>query len=147
MAALNFKRLAGAVTGKALPAAAGGALSLAANKLIPASVNPKLSAGLKILAGALIPELMPKMKALEFVGIGMCGQAGAELAAEFIPSIAGTDDEIEGVGAQQEYIIDKDFVEGVDDEGVEGVDDPMVAGGDNDPQVNGYGDDLYPEDN
>ena len=104
MSKLNIKKMVSSVTSKALPAAVGGAASLAANKIIPASINPKIRAVIKIVAGAVLPELAPRIKMLEPAGLGFAGQAGAELAAELIPAIAGVDD-MDGVGATEEYVI------------------------------------------
>ena len=131
MSKLNIKKMVSSVTSKALPAAVGGAASLAANKIIPASINPKISAVIKIVAGAVLPELAPRIKMLEPAGLGFAGQAGAELAAELIPAIAGVDD-MDGVGATEEYVIDRDFVEGVDDPQVAGNDDPQIGTDDDD---------------
>ncbi len=131
MSKLNIKKMVSSVTSKALPAAVGGAASLAANKIIPASINPKIRAVIKIVAGAVLPELAPRIKMLEPAGLGFAGQAGAELAAELIPAIAGVDD-MDGVGATEEYVIDRDFVEGVDDPQVAGNDDPQIGTDDDD---------------
>lgn len=134
MAKLNIKKMVSSVTSKALPAAAGGAASLAVNKVIPASINSKVRSIGKILIGAILPEISPRTKMLEPFGMGFAGQAGAELVAELVPAIAGPD-EIEGVGATEEYVIDDDFVDGVND--------PQV--GSDDPQI-GVGDEDYPDD-
>ena len=131
MSKLNIKKMVSSVTSKALPAAVGGTASLAANKIIPASINPKIRAVIKIVAGAVLPELAPRIKMLEPAGLGFAGQAGAELAAELIPAIAGVDD-MDGVGATEEYVIDRDFVEGVDDPQVAGNDDPQIGTDDDD---------------
>ena len=131
MSKLNIKKMVSSVTSKALPAAVGGAASLAANKIIPASINPKIRAVIKIVAGAVLPELAPRIKMLEPAGLGFAGQAGAELAAELIPAIAGVDD-MDGVGATEEYVIDRDFVEGFDDPQVAGNDDPQIGTDDDD---------------
>lgn len=129
MAKVNIKRMVASVTTKALPAAAGGAASLAMNKIVPASVNPKVRGIGKILLGAVLPEISPRTKMLEPFGMGFAGQAGAELATELIPAIAGPD-EIEGVGAQDEYVIDDDFVSGAEDGPQVGAEDgPQVGDG------------------
>jgi hypothetical protein len=125
--ALNFKKLASNVTSKALPAAAGGAASLAVNRFIPASINSKLRGALKIAVGAILPELSPKTKMLDAFGLGMIGHAGAELANEFLPAITATA-ATAGVGAN--YEIDEDFmdandVNGFEDETLNGTEDVM----------------------
>lgn len=128
MAKVNIKRMVASVTNKALPAAVGGAASLAVNKIIPASINPKIRGIGKILIGAVLPEIAPRTKMLEPFGMGFAGQAGAELAADLIPAIAGPD-EIEGVGAQEEYVIDDDFVSGAEDPMVGDAEGPQVGDG------------------
>lgn len=128
MAKFNFKNISKRVMNGGAAALGGGA-GLALNKVIPASINPKMRSVIKILGGAIIPELAPKMNILESAGLGMCGQAGGELAGQMIPSLGGAG--VEGIGKNDaEYVIDEDFqrVHGVDDV-VSGTEDDEVLSG------------------
>ena len=106
------------LTTQSLPAVGGGVASLAINKVIPSSINPKYVGLGKIAIGILAPELMPKSAALESASLGWLGHAASEVAGDFIPAL--TAPKTAGVGAT-EYRIDEDIIEGVDDDTLTGV--------------------------
>ena len=100
---MNFKKMSARVTGNALPAVAGGVGSLLLNKVTPTSINNKMRGALKIVVGAILPELSPKTKMLSPLADGLIGHAGAELATEFMPKLADTKvSATAGVGASYE---------------------------------------------
>jgi hypothetical protein len=136
MAKLNVKSMTKALTQRGLGSAVGGAASMAVNKVIPASINPKLRGIGKIVLGAILPELAPKSKLLDYAGAGFTGVAGAELAGELIPALK--EGAVKGIGNDSAYVIDEDSAQvsgDVDvingDEGVEVV----IEGAEEDPII------------
>lgn len=113
--AFNFAKITKSVMGNTLPAAGGGVASLAVNKFIPASISPKMRGIGKILVSAIIPELMPKMKFLGPASQGFAGHAGAELATEFMPTLAAVKP-VAGIGSDGSYTVDEDGMNGTDEE-------------------------------
>lgn len=112
MAKLNFKKIASKAVSNIGGGAVGGAVSLAANKIIPASINPKLRDVLKlVILGGVLPELAPKSAFVGAVGAGACGQAGASLLAQFVPAMAenAAAATVDGIGADSAYVIDEDY--------------------------------------
>ncbi len=102
--ALNTKKLAGRIM-PTVWAAGGGAASALTNLVIPTTMNKKLVSGLKIVVGAVIPELSKKTKGLENFGHGFAGVGAAELIYQFVPKSA-PEATVAGVGAVDVVNID-----------------------------------------
>ena len=118
----NVKKIMSKVGG----AATGGAIGQASNKVL-GKFDPKIGAGVKILAGAVLPELAPKSEFVSEMGSGMIGVGAAELLKSFVPGLAGigADDMDQSLGAvENDYIIDGMGM------GDLGADDPDNAIGD-----------------
>ena len=101
---INFKEIAM----KAGGAAAGGAGSVLLNKVVP-NLDLKLRAGAKIVIGAVIPELFPKMKILDAVGMGMIGAGAAELTQEFIPATPPVNGIADEQFAEDKFVVDPEI--------------------------------------
>lgn len=105
--AFNVKKATEALLHRGIGAAAGGAVGLAANKVLPFS--PVIRGIIKIAAGAIVPEFAGKNKFVDYAGAGIAGQAGSELLANFVPSMAPeAPAPVTGIGADAEYITDTD---------------------------------------
>jgi len=136
MAKFNFKKVTDGLVNQMLPAAAGGVVSLAIDKIIPSSikakVSPKLMAIGKIGLGAILPVLMPKQKMAQPFAQGFVAVAAADLAAELMPALS-SDGKVSGIGEvaaiEEEYILDN--MAGADDDIISGTDD-VISGTDND---------------
>ena len=91
------------------------------------NMNPKLRGALKIVAGAVIPEVAPKMAILGNVGDGIIANGAIDLYKGFTEG--GSGDSTSGIGAGQfdddQFVVDPDYVvSGIDDyEPLSGVDD------------------------
>jgi hypothetical protein len=83
------------------------------NKFIP-NFNPKIRGLLKIGVGALLPSLV-KNTFIGDAGSGMVAVGAAEIVEDL--GVAGLGIGRYGVGNIDEYIIDEDYLHGVDDEG------------------------------
>lgn len=134
---MNFKKIGM----KAAGGATGGVAGKMVNKFLP-NLNPKLRAGLKIIAGAAIPEFMPKNAFVGDMGVGMIAIGAAELVEELAPAlvsgVAGKDD---GLGAidDETFTIDTDYVvEGIGDQTPGGGKDEGLGSVDYEDNVNEY---------
>jgi len=86
---MNSKKIMKTVTGKVLPATAGGiGAKLAKNLSGKVTTNPKIRAALPLALGIFL-AMSAKTEAL---GLGVCAVAGADLTGTFIPAIAGLED-------------------------------------------------------
>lgn len=122
---------AGGVTG-------GAVLAKLVNR-VTGNMNPKLRAGIKIAAGAVIPEFMPKNKIVEHVGSGVMAVGAAELLDELMPAVSGADDVMAGaIGAP--VVIDEDY-----EAEVSGNDDVMSGDFDDEDEVAGADDEDFEE--
>jgi len=138
MAKFNFKNVTKGIVSETIPAAVGGAASLALDKVIPGAIkeklNSKMIAGGKILIGAIIPEVFKKQKMAKPFMHGFIGAAAAELTAELVPALASTAS-VDGIGEvnaiEEEYLFD-DAMAGSDDDAMAGSDDDAMAGVDRD---------------
>jgi hypothetical protein len=125
--AINTKTIINRMKTQVLPAAAGGVASISLNKVMPelqAKINPKLRFGLKILVGAMLPELSRKTKMLEPFAQGFIAQSAADLAVEFVPAMGSG---VSGIGEQasnnildEEYFLDEN-VSGTSEEVIQEV--------------------------
>lgn len=122
MKKFNFKKIGMRVGG----AAVGGAAAKAVNKVLP-NLNPTMRSGGKILLGAILPELAPKSDLLGAVGMGMIGAATAEIVADKIPALAGTEDDLRVGGPWNDDVTG--FEEGSDQPTFElsGTDDMRIG--------------------
>ena len=68
-------------------AAVGGAVGQASNKVL-GKLNPKIGAGVKILVGAIGPEVV-KGDFMAEMGSGLIGVGAAELTRNMVPALAG----------------------------------------------------------
>lgn len=118
MKKFDFKKIAT----KAAGAATGGAAAALVQDRLFTDMNPKLKAGLQIVAGAVLPELAPKSEFLNAAGMGMIGVGGSNLAKEF--NIISGVGNIDLPDTDTAYLTDTDY-EIVDtaDSGIEGFDD------------------------
>lgn len=115
--------------------AIGGGASAVANKFL-ATMSPKTRALIKVGAGVILPELMPKSKVLGDAGVALAGAGAAEFAGQMM-GVAG----VYGLGNDPEYQVmgDGDYqVHGDDDDGVSGASNDAMgntndAMGDSDP--------------
>ena len=139
MAKFNFKSVTKGIVSETIPAAVGGAASLALDKVIPDSIeeklNPKMIAGGKILIGAIIPEVFKKQKMLKPFALGFIGAAAADLTADIVPTLAKTS-KVSGIGEvdsiEEEYLFDEAMNGAADDETMSGAEDDAMAGTDED---------------
>jgi hypothetical protein len=83
----NIKEIAVKVGG----VSAGAVVGKFANKLVP-NMNPKIRGFAKIAIGAALPTLTPKSKIMDHVGSGIIAVGASELLAEFVPAIAGANE-------------------------------------------------------
>lgn len=132
---INFKEIAL----KAGGAAAGGAGSTLLNRApVIKDMDSKLRAGVKIVIGAVIPELFPKVKILDSVGNGMIGAATAELVEEILPA-PDTKGKLDGIGEDpqfddEQFITDPE-IHGPGEEHLSGTDQEVINGGEDFPNV------------
>lgn len=139
MAKLNIKKLGKAVIVRGGGGLVGGAAGAAANKVIPASMNPIVRNAIKAAVGAVIPEISPKSEFVKAAGSGMVGQAGGELFNHFVGGSTAPVTGTETISGDGEYIIDDeisgdgDDLEVISGDGEEG--DVYVEG------IDGTGDD------
>lgn len=127
MKKFDFKRIAT----KAAGAATGGAAAALVQDSLFTDMNPKLKAGIQIVAGAVLPELAPKSDFLNAAGMGMIGVGSANLAKE-LNIISGVGS---GVGntdlpdTDTAYVTDTDY-EIVDtaNTGIEGFNEGIGTG-------------------
>jgi len=128
MAQLNMKKLAAALMNRGGGGAVGGAVNPLIDKVLPATMKPLLKAGLKVGAGALAPELVPKMKIADSIGAGLVGAAVSDYLRENVemfkssPSTAGIGEDLD-----RGYIIDEDRVNAL------GVEESPISGNDDQP--------------
>jgi hypothetical protein len=145
---INIQKTAMRVVG----VAAGAVGAKALDKVIPAGVNPKLRGMGKLILGAVLPMLAPKLDILGNIGDGMIAQGAVDLATEMIPGINSVDDAgyeradgNDDVGALEDrgFLIDDelDNLNGYQDDVVNGYQDDVVNGYQDDV-VNGYGDEM-----
>ena len=131
MKKFDFKKIGMRVGGVAAGAVAGELV----NKVgFIGNMKPALRGGLKIIVGAVIPELMPKQAFVGHIGDGM-------IAAGAIDTYNGltskTDAPVEGIGDQfteDQFVVDNDY-------DVNGIEDPIS--GINDNPMGGVEDDDY----
>ena len=114
MGKFNMKNVTKGIVQETIPAAVGGAASLAIDKVIPGAIkeklNSKMIAGGKILIGAIVPEVFKKQKMLKPFALGFIGAAAANLTAELVPALADTST-VSGIGdvdtLEEEYLFDE----------------------------------------
>jgi hypothetical protein len=92
-----------------------------ASKMIPVQ-NNLVKNGIVLLGGVL---LMGQKGLLSHVGAGMASQAGASMVREAVPAIGAFEDDINGIGDDDDF-----FIEGVEDD-INGPDD-VINGNDDD---------------
>ena len=129
----NFKQVATRLAGSA----AGGAVSYGIDKMLP-TLDPKIRAGITAVAGAVVPELMPKVKILSDVGSGMIGAATKDLLNEFIGGGSTPPPVTSGIGEDQfnddQFVVDHDM-SGLDEDPISGFDEDPISGIDDIVQV------------
>ena len=125
MAKLNIKKLGKTAIVRGGGALVGGAAGAAANKVIPASMNPVLRGALKAVVGAVLPEVSPKSEFVQAIGAGMTGQAGGELFDHFTGGSTSSVKGTEVISGDGEYIIDEE---------IHGTDDDQIISGDGDEE-------------
>lgn len=116
MAKLDAKRMMAALTGRGVGAAVGGAAYALGEKYVPIN-NNAIRLGVLGVAGALLPELNPKMKILDNAGAGFIGAVASDATRLMLNS-----NKVQGIGTQEPtYAIDEDdYVNGLDDDDYEG---------------------------
>ena len=121
---INAKRIQARAM-NTVAAAGGGVAAALANGIIPTSLDPKLKAGIKLLAAGIIPELLPKQKWLEHFADGAAGVVGVEAAHSF--GMANLT--IAGIGEVGAHEIDEDYMDspvtGLDDDSIQGNEDSV----------------------
>lgn len=122
-----MKNLAKAVVNRGGGSVVGGALSAASNKIIPASLNPKIAGIGKIVLGAVIPEFMPKSEFVKNVGAGFAGAAAAELTIQMVPALA-PNAATAGIGEESSYVIEEDKIDVAGTDVIQGEENAVVHG-------------------
>jgi hypothetical protein len=100
---INFKKVTERLKDAGVMAAGSVASNYAANFLTGKGVNPKMNAGIRLVAGALLPGFLGESKKagmLTAFSNGVLAEAAVSLAREFkVPGVRGTDmdDPINGI--------------------------------------------------
>lgn len=115
--AINSKKLMQALTQRGAGAVVGGAIYGFVEPYVPVD-NNYLRLGLLAAAGALVPEMSPKSKMLDYAGAGICACAGADLVKIVMNSDRADDTKKDGVAGlgviDPIYAIDEDGLAGLE---------------------------------
>lgn len=91
----------------------GAGVSVLADKPMQ-NMNPKIKAGIKIIAGAILPELMPKAPFVGSMGDGLLAGGVIDLTKDLagdVTSAAATSGIREDQFSEDQYVVDQDFHE------------------------------------
>lgn len=133
MKKFDFKKIAMKVVG-----VGGGAVAADLLNKPMANMNPLIRGGIKVVAGAVLPELMPKQPILEHVGCGIIASGAIDISQKFLGGAAAEaatsgieDDQF----SEEQYVVDQD-VNGLEDyETLSGTDEDPIYGAEDDEEV------------
>ena len=126
MKKFDFKKIGMRIAGVSAGAVGGELLNKAH---VIGNLSPTLRGGIKIVAGAVLPELMPKQVFLGHIGDGLIAAGAIDTYNGLTsPPVEG----LEGIGDKfdDKFVVDNDYdVQGFDDDPINGVDQENPMGG------------------
>lgn len=140
MAQLNMKKLGAALMNRGGGGAVGGAVNPLLDKVLPSTMKPVIKLAIKAGAGALAPELVPKIKIADHAGAGLVGAAISDFLRENVEMFKSGAPSTAGIGEDLDrgYVIDEDRVD------VSGNEETISGDGDTAPGVSIEGEEENP---
>jgi len=122
MAKFDVKKLTSALTSRGLGSAVGGAAYAFGEKYVPIN-NNVLRLSLLGVAGAIIPEIQPKSKILDYAGAGFVGAVASDATRLMMGANKSTTTTVAGIGSEDpSYQIDEDsYMSGLNEDSLAGT--------------------------